>query len=324
MLRQRLVQGVALPLREDAPQRAVVSAVPLEGGGEGIRHLIRHLNVVIVVPRGQMVPRSGPVVDVEEDGLAVDVVQNGIGQQQRAGLGQAEILVSHPVGAEHPAQMSAGGKAHQGVVLGLDAQRLGVASDVCDRPHQVLIVGVVFQLMAHPVAQDKRRVPHLVQLGHRAARLLDPGGPLQHIAGQDDGVFGPRLFRREIVQLGRCPGGVGRDLFGGVEGVGHLHAAVVVVDEQVQRGDGLVHRRADVPAQAPAGVFPGLFGQEGAAVPAVKAGAHDPLVAVQFGDGRVGRQVRRVCRLCRRGQQTGQHRGRRREAEGSFCLVRHG
>ena len=195
--------------------------------------------------------------------------------------------------------------------------------DVLDRPHQVLVVGVVLQLPAHPVVQDERRIPHIMQLGHGAAPLLDTGGALHHIAGQDQGVLGPRLFCREIIQLGRGPGGVGGDLLRRVEGVGHPHPLVVIVDDQVQGGDGVVHRRADVPAQAPPGVLPGLFRQQGAAVPAVKAGAHDPFVAVQFGHGGVRGQMGRG-RLGRRGQQGRQHRPRRSGAEGLFDLGRHG
>ena len=306
---QRAVQGRPLQRRADHAQGQVVFAEPVEGGREIRRHLRVQLDVVVVVPRGQVVAGQRAVIDVEEPRLAVHIIDDGIGQQQRAGLGQAVVFVPHPVGAEHPAQVPPGRKAHQGVLVRPDPELPRMGRDVLHRPDQVVVVAVFGHLMPRPVLQDKGGVAHFVQLADRAAGLLGAGGALQHVAGQDQGVLPVGAFPREIVELHPFPGGVGGDLLRRVEGVGHLQAPVVVVDDQVQPRHRVVHSGADEAAQGPVAVLPGLLGEQGAPVPGVEARARDPLVGAHLchrgvrgdrgrgqgpgGDGQQGGQRRR-------------------------------
>ena len=168
--------------------------------------------------------------------------------------------------------------------------------------------------MAHPVLQDEGRIPHLVKLTYRAAALIHPGAALHHIPRQQQGIFRPRLLGGKIVDFRVGPGGFLGDLLLGVEGVGHLNALVVVVDDEVQPRHRVRSGVAGILPQGPVGVFPGLFLPKAAPVPAVKARAHNAFVGVELGHRGFCGQVGSLG-PGGRGQQRAQHQPRRADAQ---------
>ena len=135
---------------------------------------------------------------------------------------------------KHSCHLSAGGKAHQGVVLWLHAKFLCMGRDIFHRPGQVLQGSIVAHIHPDAVPQHEHPVPHIMELGRRCHTLPQLAAGKGNVAAQHHRKFGVCLLRREIIQFHRCLGWRGGDLLLRVDLVGYLTACIVVFYYQVQ------------------------------------------------------------------------------------------
>ena len=180
-----------------------------------------------------------PVVHIQQgrvDGLCHRKIVDGVGQQQGPRLGHAVLLPAFLGAAEDACDLPARGVAQQGVTVGVHAKRGCMGRDELHRPAQIVQRGVVARLLADAVAQHEHRIPLLVELPRGGDAAPQLAAVHQRIAREDDGVLGPGLFGREIIQLCVVAAGLGGDLLVRINFVGHLPARLVVFHQQVQPG----------------------------------------------------------------------------------------
>ena len=178
-----------------------------------------------------------PVVHVQQGrvgGLCQPEVVDGVRQQQRPGFGHVVLLPALFRIAKHPGDLPAGRIPQQCVALRLDAERLGVGRDELDGPAQVVHGSVVARLPANAIPQNKHRVTLLVQLPGRGHATPQLAAVVERVAREHHGIPGVGGVRREIIQLGVVPAGLGGDLLRRVELIGDLGTRLVVLDQQVQ------------------------------------------------------------------------------------------
>ena len=163
-------------------------------------------------------------------------LHDGICQYQHAGLWQPAALPDQRIGGKQPCQMSAGRITDQCIVLRLHPELLCVLCDIAHSMAQIFHRAVVVVVRIGAVAQHKDCIAHFVQLISRGNALLDLCCAVQDVARKHQRILCVLRFCRVIVQLHIVAGAVLCDLLLRIQLVGHLHACVVVFDQQIQSG----------------------------------------------------------------------------------------
>ena len=162
-------------------------------------------------------------------------IVDGVAHQQCTGLWHIIGLVAIAlIRTEQPAQLPAGGKAHEGIVFRLHAELLCMVRDELHRPAQILQGAVVADIPPDAIPQHKDAIAHLVQLCCHSNALVQVAAFHGRIAAHHQRIFAIGIRAGEPEQLHTAQRGVGCDLFRAVHLPGHLLTGFVILNDDVQ------------------------------------------------------------------------------------------